>query len=115
MLPGLPAASYNAAMLVQTVCVVVVVASWVALLAYCVDDFNRSRYSEEKVAPVLVTRKSMLIAAPFVVIGGLVLTHALRASNPEPQNLPVPCGDGADYDIRDGLCYKVVPQQFQRR
>ncbi|MET0674736.1 MAG: hypothetical protein ABW175_02960 [Bradyrhizobium sp.] len=115
-MPGPPAASYNAAMhVLQSVVVVVVVAFWVILLAHCVDDFNRGRYSEEKFAPILVTRKNVLIAAPFVVVGGLMLTHALRSANPEPQNLPVPCGDGADYDTRDGLCYKFVPLQFQSR
>jgi hypothetical protein len=34
----------------------------------------------------------------------------------DPGNPPVPCvGDGVDFDTRDGLCYKHVPLQFQRR
>ncbi len=33
------------------------------------------------------------------------------------QRRPVPCGDGADVDIRDGRCYPTgtVPRQFQNR
>jgi hypothetical protein len=32
------------------------------------------------------------------------------------ERTPLPCtGDGVDFDTRDGLCYRNVPQQFQRR
>jgi hypothetical protein len=32
------------------------------------------------------------------------------------ERTPLPCaGDGVDFDIRDGLCYKNVPRQFQRQ
>lgn len=88
-------------MLIQVVVVTSALALWIWLLAECAH---------------IVTKRRVIIAAPLILVAGLLLTHHLQRTNPVPPRLPLPCkGDGVDYDIRDGLCYTFVPPQFQRQ
>lgn len=91
------------------------IALWLATLAALADDAVRLWRRDDTRAAVVLTPRNALIAAPFVVAAGLLLARALpdRSASINP---PVPCaGDGVDFDIRDGLCYKHVPLKYQRR
>ena len=54
----------------------------------------------------------VIILASFTLLS---VPYVPNFGNPAAR-VALPChGDGIDYDIRDGLCYKHVPTQFQRR
>jgi hypothetical protein len=63
----------------------------------------------------ILTKKRAALAAPIILIAALAITYRLRQEYPEVERTPLPCADGVDYDVRDGLCYKHVPMKFQRR
>jgi hypothetical protein len=87
-------------MLIQAAVVTSALALWIWVLTECAH---------------IVTKRRAIIAAPLILIAGLVLTYHLQRTNPVPPRLPVTCkGDGVDFDTRDGLCYTQVPKRFQR-
>lgn len=102
-------------MLVQAAVLISALALWLMLLAAIADSALRFVKGKRPGRPVFCTLRAGLIAAPFVIVAGLTLTHFARQANPEPGNPPLPCGHGTDYDTRDGLCYKHVPLKYQRR
>jgi hypothetical protein len=60
-------------------------------------------------------RVFVLLAACVAVV--LFLSYVPGSADPPPRT-PIPCsiaGEGVDFDIRDGLCYRDVPTKFQRR
>ena len=99
----------------QAAAVISALALWLMLLAAIADSLLRLIKGKRPGRLVFCTVKAGLIAAPFVIAAGLAITHQLRQANPEPGNPPLPCTHGTDYDTRDGLCYKHVPLQYQRR
>lgn len=101
-------------MLTQALIVTATIAFWLFTMAALADSLVRLMKGTDT-KPVLCTVKAGLIAAPFIIVAGVSLTHLLREASPEPGNPSLPCGHGTDYDTRDGLCYKFVPLKFQRR
>src|SRR4029453_1342826 len=96
-------------MITQVAAVTLTIALWVWLLADATDRIVLWA-SEDQKRPMFCTRRHALYAALPVIIISLVITFHLRQINPEPERRALPCkGDGVDYDIRDGLCYKSVP------
>lgn len=64
--------------------------------------------------PPVWTPKRALLAGALALATGIAIARQLH--QPEAERTALPCiGDGVDYDIRDGLCYKHVPLKFQRR
>lgn len=102
-------------MLVQAVVVISAIALWLMLLAAIAESALRLVKGKRPGRPIFCTWRAGMIAAPFVIVAGIALTHFARLTNPEPGNPPLPCDHGTDYDTRDGLCYKRVPMKYQRR
>jgi hypothetical protein len=65
---------------------------------------------------VPLSRRAMQIGGALVLtLICIVIVTKVQFHYPVPPREPVPCmGDGVDYDTRDGLCYKLVPKQYQR-
>jgi hypothetical protein len=83
-----------------------VVLLWAWLLAGAVALFVPLSPIASRVIFVAVASSAALLLFAFYSPRGI---HSVERT-------PLPCvGDGVDFDIRDGLCYKNVPRQFQRR
>jgi|tagenome__1003787_1003787.scaffolds.fasta_scaffold20731794_2 hypothetical protein len=64
---------------------------------------------------VPISRRGMQIGGAVVLtLIGVVIVTQVQFYYPVPPREPLPCGDGVDYDTRDGLCYKLVPKQYRR-
>lgn len=104
-------------MLIQVAVVILALALWLWLVVDCahlIVHLARGRCEGER-SPVL-TKKRVALAAPFILVVAFAITHRLHQEYPDVERTPLPCvGDGVDYDVRDGLCYKHVPLKFQRR
>jgi hypothetical protein len=79
--------------------------SWLAV--DCVELFIPLSRRSRILGIVAMLALIAALCAPYVE----KFKYAPRAPRP-----PIPCTEGADFDVRDSLCYPVgsVPKEFQR-
>lgn len=103
----------RADMIIQVVVVASAMGLWLWLLADGADRLLKR--------PVFCTKRHALFASPFIFTAAIAITYRLH--QPEAKLTPIPCVIDVDgildlgiyRDVRDGLCYRRVPLEFQKR